>query len=193
MIESCFSKELIAPIFTRKKSDTEKMIHPIYPNSQFKSFWYSKSIITRPNIILGVRLVAKHWNPANFHKRTTRKCCLFFLLPLKSKHWNATRIESMEKPKKKPGIPHNCLGTMTASSVVPLSWMIALRYPFRNHFQRIWLDIIQEGRTTRFLVDEMKEGIPTGGFETIPNPQLSEDCCAIRDKDQRKLYAWIHY
>ena len=31
----------------------EKKINPIYPNSQFKSFCYIKSVITRPNIIVG--------------------------------------------------------------------------------------------------------------------------------------------
>ena len=31
----------------------EKKINPIYPNSQFKSFCYIKSVITRPNIIAG--------------------------------------------------------------------------------------------------------------------------------------------
>ena len=31
----------------------EKEIKPIYPNSQFKSFCYIKSVITRPNIIVG--------------------------------------------------------------------------------------------------------------------------------------------
>ena len=31
----------------------EKQIKPIYPNSQFKSFCYIKSVITRPNIIAG--------------------------------------------------------------------------------------------------------------------------------------------
>ena len=31
----------------------EKNINPIYPNSQFKSFCYIKSVITRPNIIAG--------------------------------------------------------------------------------------------------------------------------------------------
>ena len=31
----------------------EKKIIPIYPNSQFKSFCYIKSVITRPNIIAG--------------------------------------------------------------------------------------------------------------------------------------------
>ena len=31
----------------------EKKIKPIYPNSQFKSFCYIKSVITRPNIIAG--------------------------------------------------------------------------------------------------------------------------------------------
>lgn len=31
----------------------EKKIEPIYPNSQFKTFCYIKSVITRPNIIVG--------------------------------------------------------------------------------------------------------------------------------------------
>ena len=31
----------------------EKKLEPIYPNSQFKSFCYIKSVITRPNIIVG--------------------------------------------------------------------------------------------------------------------------------------------
>ena len=31
----------------------EKKMNPIYPNSQFKSFCYIKSVITRPNIIAG--------------------------------------------------------------------------------------------------------------------------------------------
>ena len=31
----------------------EKKINPIYPNSQFKSFCYIKSVISRPNIIAG--------------------------------------------------------------------------------------------------------------------------------------------
>ena len=31
----------------------EKKIKPIYPNSHFKSFCYIKSVITRPNIIVG--------------------------------------------------------------------------------------------------------------------------------------------
>ena len=31
----------------------EKKINPIYPNSQFKSFCYIKSVITRPNIVAG--------------------------------------------------------------------------------------------------------------------------------------------
>ena len=31
----------------------EKKLNPIYPNSQFKTFCYIKSVITRPNIIVG--------------------------------------------------------------------------------------------------------------------------------------------
>ena len=31
----------------------EKRIKPVYPNSQFKTFCYIKSVITRPNIIAG--------------------------------------------------------------------------------------------------------------------------------------------
>ena len=31
----------------------EKKINPIYPNSQFKTFCYIKSVVTRPNIIVG--------------------------------------------------------------------------------------------------------------------------------------------
>ena len=31
----------------------EKKIEPIYPNSQFKTFCYIKSVITRPSIIVG--------------------------------------------------------------------------------------------------------------------------------------------
>ena len=31
----------------------EKKIEPIYPNSQFKSFCYIKSVVTNPNIIVG--------------------------------------------------------------------------------------------------------------------------------------------
>ena len=31
----------------------EKKINPIYPNSEFKTFCYIKSVITRPNIIVG--------------------------------------------------------------------------------------------------------------------------------------------
>ena len=31
----------------------EKKINPIYPNAQFKTFCYIKSVITRPNIIVG--------------------------------------------------------------------------------------------------------------------------------------------
>ena len=53
MIENFSSKELIAHIITRRKSDMEKKMNPIYPNSQFKSFCYIKSVITRPNIIAG--------------------------------------------------------------------------------------------------------------------------------------------
>ena len=31
----------------------EKEMKPIYPNAQFKTFCYIKSVITRPNIIVG--------------------------------------------------------------------------------------------------------------------------------------------
>ena len=57
MIENYSLRESITHIITRRKSDIEKKLNPIYPSSQFKTFCYIKSVITRPNIIVGDKLI----------------------------------------------------------------------------------------------------------------------------------------
>ena len=51
----------------------EKKIKPIYPNSQFKTFCYIKSVVTNPNIIVGDYSYYEDMNegPESFEKHVT--------------------------------------------------------------------------------------------------------------------------